>query len=49
MSDVFVGAAIGYFTGKAVVASHRNGTENKLSFTPILNEGGLGIVLTYRF
>jgi membrane-associated phospholipid phosphatase len=49
MSDVFVGAAIGYFTGKAVVASHRNGMENKLSFTPILNDGGLGIILTYRF
>jgi len=48
-SDVFVGAAIGYFTGKAVVASHRNGMENKLSFTPILNDGGLGMVLTCRF
>jgi hypothetical protein len=48
-SDVFVGSAIGYFTGKAVVASHRNGEEGRLSFTPIMNDGGPGIILTYRF
>lgn len=48
-SDIFVGSAIGYFTGKLVVASHRNSRENKLSFTPVVNDGGLGIVLNYRF
>jgi membrane-associated phospholipid phosphatase len=48
-SDVFVGAAIGYFTGKALVASHRNGTENNVSLIPIAGDGGFGMVLTCRF
>lgn len=48
-SDIFVGSAIGYFTGKAIVASHRDGQASKLSFTPMINDGRLGMVLTYRF
>jgi hypothetical protein len=48
-SDTFMGAAIGYFTGKAVVASHRNSTVNSLSYAPIATDGGLGMVLTFRF
>jgi membrane-associated phospholipid phosphatase len=48
-SDVFVGSAIGYFTGKAVVASHRNGKETRLSLAPLMIDGNLGSVMTYRF
>lgn len=48
-SDIFVGSAIGYFTGRAVVASHRSGKVNNLSLAPIVNDGGLGMVLTCRF
>ncbi len=46
-SDVFAGAAIGYFTGKAIVASHRN-KDSRISFSPLL-DGAPGAVLTYRF
>jgi len=48
-SDVFAGAAIGYFTGKFLVTSHRNDKEDNLSLAPMINEGGFGIVLTRRF
>jgi hypothetical protein len=48
-SDVFVGSAIGYFTGKAVVAAHRNGKESRLSFAPMINDGDLGVIVTYKF
>jgi membrane-associated phospholipid phosphatase len=48
-SDVFVGAAIGYFTGKTIVASHRNGKERGLSLAPMINNGELGMVLNCLF
>lgn len=48
-SDVFVGSAIGYFTGKAVVASHRGGGESRLSFLPISDGRSVGLVMTYKF
>ncbi|MCK9418539.1 MAG: phosphatase PAP2 family protein [Nitrospirae bacterium] len=48
-SDAFLAAAIGYFTGKAIVASHRNVKKSDLSFTPIISDGGMGMTLTYRF
>jgi len=48
-SDAFVGSAIGYFTGKAIVAFHRNGKESDLSLAPLISDGELGMVLTYRF
>jgi membrane-associated phospholipid phosphatase len=47
-SDTFVGAAIGYFTGKAIVASHR-GRDNRLSLAPMLEGNDIGMILTYRF
>jgi membrane-associated phospholipid phosphatase len=48
-SDVFVGSAIGYFTGKAVVAAHRSGTE-RLSLAPALINGrDAGLTLTYNY
>jgi hypothetical protein len=48
-TDVFVGSAIGYFAGKAIVASHRNSKESDLSLTPMISNGELGMVLTLRF
>jgi membrane-associated phospholipid phosphatase len=48
-SDTFVGSAIGYFTGKTVVASHRAGGETKMSFAPMIIDGVPGMVLTYVF
>jgi membrane-associated phospholipid phosphatase len=48
-SDVFVGSAIGYFTGKAIVASHRNVCESNLSVVPLLDAKGVGLLVTYRY
>ncbi len=48
-SDVFVGSAIGYLAGKTIVASHLNVKVPDLSLAPIINDGGLGMALTYRF
>lgn len=48
-SDVFVGSAIGYFTGKAIVASHRDGNESNLSVVPLIDGKDVGLLLTYRY
>jgi membrane-associated phospholipid phosphatase len=48
-SDVFIGSVIGYFTGKAVVASHQAGKENRLSLTPVLDGSEKGLMVTYRY
>jgi PAP2 superfamily len=48
-SDVFIGGVIGYFTGKAIVASHKGGQENRLSLTPILDGSEKGLLVTYRY
>jgi membrane-associated phospholipid phosphatase len=48
-SDIVVGSAIGFFTGKLVVASHQKSKENNLSLNPILIDGQVGMALTYRF
>jgi membrane-associated phospholipid phosphatase len=48
-SDAFIGSAIGYFTGKAIVAFNPDNPENKLGLAPMAFDGGLGMVLTYRF
>lgn len=48
-TDVFVGSAIGYLTGKTLVASHLTGKVSDLSLAPMINNGGTGIILTYRF
>lgn len=47
-SDVFVGSAIGYFTGKSIVASHR-GNASRVSFAPVVEGKATGVMLTYRF
>jgi len=48
-SDIFAGSAIGYFTGKAVVASHQGGKENSVSFVPMIDNSDMGIMLVYKF
>ena len=48
-SDVLVGSAIGYFTGKFLVTSHRNDKEDDVSLAPMINEGGFCMMLTRRF
>jgi len=46
-SDVFAASAIGYFTGKAVVASHAKQTN--LSFAPLIDGKDRGFLMSYRF
>jgi hypothetical protein len=46
-SDVFVAAAIGYFTGKAVVASHAK--KSNLSFAPLIDGNNKGVLISHRF
>jgi membrane-associated phospholipid phosphatase len=46
-SDVFVASAIGYFTGKAVVASHAK--QSNLSFEPLIDGQDKGVLISYRF
>ncbi len=46
-SDVFVGSVIGYFTGKAIVASHAK--QKSLSFEPFIDGNDRGVMVTYRF
>jgi hypothetical protein len=48
-SDVFVASAIGYFTGKAVVASHAGGKVNRLSIAPMIDGNDKGVLITYRY
>jgi membrane-associated phospholipid phosphatase len=47
-SDTFVGAAIGYFTGKAIVASHRKG-DDALTLAPVVDGDSVGMLVTRRF
>lgn len=46
-SDVFIGSAIGYFTGKAVVASHSK--QSSLSLVPLIDGKDKGLLLSCRF
>jgi hypothetical protein len=48
-SDVLLGSAIGYFTGKAVVHSHSGKQESTLSFTPLIDGKDVGLMVTYRY
>ena len=47
-SDVFIGSAIGFYTGKAIVASH-SGKETKVSIAPLIDDHTQGVLVTYRF
>ncbi len=46
-SDVFVASALGYFTGKAVLASHAK--QSNLSFEPWIDGRDKGFLISYRF
>jgi len=49
-SDTAVGAAIGYFTGKAIVASHRGNPDGAVKVSPLIMEDGApGIALVFGF
>jgi hypothetical protein len=48
-SDVFVGSAIGYFTGKAVVESHSIKKEGLVRIAPLVNNDEYGFLITYCF
>jgi len=48
-SDVFVGSAIGYYTGKAIIASHRGGKESNLSVVPVIDGRDVGFLVNYRY
>jgi membrane-associated phospholipid phosphatase len=44
MSDVFVGAVVGYAVGKMVVRNHNK----RLQLSPAVSAGGLGLALSYE-
>lgn len=48
-SDVFVGSAIGYFTGRAIVRLHATGEEPNLSVIPLMDRKSPGCVVTLRY
>jgi len=48
-SDVFLGSAIGYFAGKAIVRYHSGKQESTLSLTPMIDGKDVGLMVTYRF
>jgi hypothetical protein len=48
-SDIFIGSAIGYYTGKAIVASHREGSLSRVSLAPFIEGNERGVMITYRF
>ncbi|HEX9019642.1 MAG TPA: phosphatase PAP2 family protein [Nitrospirota bacterium] len=48
-SDVFVGSAIGYFTGKAIVSSHRKSGQNRVNLAPMMIGEDMGAGLVYAF
>jgi membrane-associated phospholipid phosphatase len=48
-SDVFFGAALGYFVGKAVVHYHSGQGESALKIMPTVTQQGFGVMAEYRF
>lgn len=48
-SDVFVGSAIGYFTGKAILASHKIGSETTFAVIPRMDRNVTGLLVSYGF
>jgi membrane-associated phospholipid phosphatase len=48
-SDVFFGAAIGYFVGKAVVSYHTLRSDTALMILPTISQQGFGLMAEYRF
>lgn len=48
-SDIFLGSAIGYFTGKTVVKAHAIGKGTNLSILPLLDQEHVGMIMTWNF
>ncbi len=48
-SDAFLGGAIGYFIGKAVVRYHASAGSNALKVLPTVSQQGFGLLAEYRF
>lgn len=48
-SDVFLGAAIGYFTAKKIVSLHNKKRNMKISILPVINGRISGLVISYNF
>ena len=48
-SDVFIGGAIGYFVGKAVVRSHAGHADSNIKILPASIQNGYGLMAVYRF
>ncbi len=48
-SDVFLGAAIGYFVGKSVVRYHTAQSPPPLKILPTVSQQGFGLMAEYRF
>ncbi|UCH81026.1 MAG: phosphatase PAP2 family protein [Nitrospiraceae bacterium] len=48
-SDVFMGAALGYFTGKAVCQLNSPDGDPRLSIQPVLFQDRSAVMLSYRF
>ena len=48
-SDVFFGAAVGYFVGQTVVRYHQNALSNNLSVTPVLSSEYKGVAVSINF
>lgn len=48
-SDVFMGAAIGYFVGKAVVRYHTPVTKSGITVLPTVSQEGFGLTAQYQF
>ena len=48
-SEVFFGAALGYFVGKAVVRFHKGDASKKISITPMVNSDYKGLTISFKF
>lgn len=48
-SDVFFGAAVGYFVGRAVIKYHMADTPGKFTLIPMVDGNYKGLALTYTF
>ncbi|NTW78578.1 MAG: phosphatase PAP2 family protein [Geobacteraceae bacterium] len=48
-SDVFFGAAIGYFAGKAVVSYHTVHSYSAVKIMPVISRQSFGLMTEYRF
>ncbi|MDD2541320.1 MAG: phosphatase PAP2 family protein [Desulfuromonadaceae bacterium] len=48
-SDVFFGAALGYFVGQTVVKFHKNNTAHNISIVPMVSSDYKGLAVSYKF